>query len=372
MKKLSINKTYLIYFIVIFTFVLLRIASSLGAFSFIKDQTILSIVSSVIIQILILFLLPFVLIKIFTKNKTKTIFKEYKFQKLSPKCIMYSFLLGILTCILNFFVAFIFSAILSMFGYEGLRSLVSSSYTYDTLLKFVVGVVCVAVLPALCEEFLHRGFVLNEAKNHIGYKRALIISSVLFGLMHLNVNQVFYAIVLGFIMGYVAIATNNIWPAVIMHFTNNFINVYLEFAANKGLPFGNLSNYIYTIFTQSFGLGFLISTLTICLVVLGIVYLIALLFRETRYREIEKDFQLLSLDFSEVDAQNPITPEEAKVGFDIYFKERFKGINSVVDIMIPRGEADNIKISLLNKIFLIGSLLLGILITIFTFIWGVL
>ena len=372
MKKTQLNKTYFIYFSVILVFVLLRIASSFGVFSFVKNATVLSLVTSVIIQVLILFLLPFILTKFLLKKPCKQIFKDYKFKKINFKVVLISFALGVLACILNFFIAFIFSAFISMLGYEGLRSLATSTYSYDTLLKFLVGVFCVGILPAFCEEFLHRGFVLNETQKNIGYKRAIIISSILFGLMHLNINQVFYAIILGLIMGFVVVACDNIWPAVIMHFTNNFINVYLEFATVKSLPLGNLNNLFFGIFSQNFAVGIFVSSLVICFAVFGIIYLISILFKNTRYKQIENSFLLLQNDIQSVENDgNPLSVEEAKLGFDIYFKERFKNTNSLIDLMIPKSEQDNKKPTLKNNIFLIGSLVLGIIITVFTFIWGV-
>ena len=85
------------------------------------------------------------------------------------------------------------------------------------------------MLPAFCEEFMHRGIVLQGIK-HIGFKKAIVISALLFGLLHFNINQVAYAFVIGLILGFVAVVSKNIYPAMIIHFTNNFISVYLDFA----------------------------------------------------------------------------------------------------------------------------------------------
>lgn len=372
MKKQKIQTIYFIYFIVILAFVCLRIVSSLGAFSFIKDLTLLNFTTSLIIQVGILFALPLILHKITSKQKIKEIFTDFKFKKPSAKIVLYSFGIGVLACILNFFIAFIFQTIISLFGYEGLRSLSSSSYTYDTFFKFLMGVLCVGIMPAFCEEFLHRGFVLQGTQKHTGYKRAIIISSILFGLMHLNINQVFYAIILGLIMGFVAVASDNIWPAVILHFTNNFINVYLEFAAAKNLFLGNLNNYFIAIFSQSMGVGLIISTLIIGICVFALVYLITLLYKETRYKTLQKNFENLSMDMMSLNENNnPLTPDEVKQGFDIYYKESFKNINSAIDLMIPKTKNDKVKLSIKHNIFLIGTLVLGAIITYMTFLWGV-
>ena len=80
-------------------------------------------------------------------------------------------------------------------------------------------------------------------------------------------------------MGFIAVSSNNIWPAIILHFTNNFINVYIEFASVKNLPLGNLDSIVFGIFSQNLATGLILSSLIIFFVVFGIVYLVALLYK---------------------------------------------------------------------------------------------
>jgi len=64
--------------------------------------------------------------------------------------------------------------------------------------------------------------------------KAVMLSSVLFGLMHLDVIKVFYAAILGYIMALAVLATRTIWTAVIIHFMNNAIGTYIAYAAKNG------------------------------------------------------------------------------------------------------------------------------------------
>ena len=159
------------------------------------------------------------------KKKPKEVFSEFGYKKISAKTVLICFGIGLLAFIINIFISNFFATILRYLGYNPQYSS-SGGYSYDTIPKFLFGVLSVAILPAMCEEFVHRGMILGGTSKAIGYKKAIILSSVLFGLMHLNISQVFYATILGLLMGLVATMTRSIWPAVILHFTNNFVNVF--------------------------------------------------------------------------------------------------------------------------------------------------
>jgi membrane protease YdiL (CAAX protease family) len=82
----------------------------------------------------------------------------------------------------------------------------------------------VAIVPAILEEVAIRGVLLQPLRR-FGDGFAIIVSAVIFSLLHGNMVQVPYTIVAGIYFGYVAVATGSIWPTIIMHFFNNFYSV---------------------------------------------------------------------------------------------------------------------------------------------------
>ena len=72
-----------------------------------------------------------------------------------------------------------------------------------------------------------RGFVLGALRPH-GDKMAIVITAVLFGLIHGNVLQLPFAFILGIMLGWLTVQTGSIWPAVVFHFTNNATSVLLS------------------------------------------------------------------------------------------------------------------------------------------------
>ena len=75
----------------------------------------------------------------------------------------------------------------------------------------------VAVLTPIVEELVFRGFVLDLASEAYGKWTSIIISSVLFALIHLNAISVVNAFFGGLIYGYVRIKTDSLWPSIFLH-----------------------------------------------------------------------------------------------------------------------------------------------------------
>lgn len=78
-----------------------------------------------------------------------------------------------------------------------------------------------AIAPSVGEELLFRGFVLRRAAAQYGLWAGVTLSSVLFGLMHLDFAQSPAAILLGFYLGGVAVAAGSTRAAIVCHVANN-------------------------------------------------------------------------------------------------------------------------------------------------------
>lgn len=78
----------------------------------------------------------------------------------------------------------------------------------------------VAILPALSEEFIFRGIFFHTYRE-AGILKGAIFSGMLFGLIHLNLNQFSYAFVMGIIFAFLIEATGSIFAPIIFHFIIN-------------------------------------------------------------------------------------------------------------------------------------------------------
>jgi membrane protease YdiL (CAAX protease family) len=89
------------------------------------------------------------------------------------------------------------------------------------------------VAPTILEEAVFRGVMLQSLRR-FGDNFAVWVTSILFALIHGNLLQGPYALLLGLVMGYFVVRSGSIWPAIIIHFINNLIVFVFQFVQWRG------------------------------------------------------------------------------------------------------------------------------------------
>jgi sodium transport system permease protein len=83
----------------------------------------------------------------------------------------------------------------------------------------------VAVAPALFEELAFRGFILSGLR-HMGHKwRAIVLSSIFFGVTHAIFQQSLITCIIGLVLGYIAVQTGSLLPGIAFHMTHNALQL---------------------------------------------------------------------------------------------------------------------------------------------------
>ncbi|HUU84118.1 MAG TPA: ABC transporter permease subunit/CPBP intramembrane protease [Phycisphaerae bacterium] len=85
-----------------------------------------------------------------------------------------------------------------------------------------------ALVPAVCEEFLFRGFLLGGLATVLRKWPAIICAGCVFGAFHFYVFKFPVTAILGVVLGYLCWQSRSIWPAVVMHALHNGITVSLN------------------------------------------------------------------------------------------------------------------------------------------------
>ncbi|MEZ6130750.1 MAG: ABC transporter permease subunit/CPBP intramembrane protease [Planctomycetaceae bacterium] len=80
-----------------------------------------------------------------------------------------------------------------------------------------------AVTPAICEEIAFRGFILSGLARGNRLGMAVIVSSLMFGIVHMIPQQAFNAALLGLILGLLAVHSRSLFPPIAFHLCNNAI-----------------------------------------------------------------------------------------------------------------------------------------------------
>ncbi len=94
-------------------------------------------------------------------------------------------------------------------------------------LPLVLNLVTYALLPAVVEELVFRGFYI-AALQPSGERCALVLSALLFGLAHGNLTQMPFAFMLGLLFGWLFLRTGRLWPCMLIHFLNNSLSVVFD------------------------------------------------------------------------------------------------------------------------------------------------
>lgn len=191
--------------------------------------------------------IAFLIVFVFVSEKRKVNYKvanQINF-KISPVVLLCVMAIGIVAM-------FGFSPLINMLdsftsslGYKSSTSNIDIS----TFWKFFASIFYIALLPAICEELIFRGIITNGLKK-FGMWTAVVLSAILFALMHQNLQQLVYQLVLGGIMAYIAIKTGSIIYTMILHFFNNFVILLMSYLQGDNISkidYSNAWNVIYPI-----------------------------------------------------------------------------------------------------------------------------
>ncbi len=381
MKKTTLFYTNLIYFICACALVLLYILDNVIDFSFV-DPTLYEALFSVVLQVGLLFVLPITLYSIFTKQSPKQTFKDFRYKKISLLCVVYCIIIGLCCYFLNLAVASFFSSIIRLFGYETVPS-TGGAAASDQIGSLILNIILVAVLPAICEENLHRGLLLS-GYSKLGMKKAIILSSVFFGLLHLNINQFFYATILGFLMALSVVICKSIYPGMIIHFLNNALSVYLNYATQHNLFGGKVLPTIEQIIAGGGTFNAFVSSFLFLSFIVGVIILFYyLLLKEMRIKKIQQlfdDAMKIETTAKEKEKLKNIDPK-ARPFSNTYLNNletlnsmlmKYNGIGDNKKQVFTKEESSSKKFTLSERILVIATFVLTVSITIFTFIWGLL
>lgn len=101
---------------------------------------------------------------------------------------------------------------------DSLMKMLQMDGPFDLLVNLII----IAILPAIGEELLFRGVMQKEllkilSNHHV----AIIISSIIFSAVHLQIQGFLPKLIIGLIVGYAYYWTKSIWVPMLLHFFNN-------------------------------------------------------------------------------------------------------------------------------------------------------
>lgn len=133
---------------------------------------------------------------------------------------IYPFLAGIFMCLgCNWLIDM--SGIINIF--TGFNEVADSLYGGSIIFEFIAMV----IIAPLLEEILFRGIIFARLREYMSVKVAIVISALIFGIIHGNVVQGIYAFIIGICLAYIYERYNTLLAAVLFHMAANLMSVIM-------------------------------------------------------------------------------------------------------------------------------------------------
>ncbi|MBR5842410.1 MAG: CPBP family intramembrane metalloprotease [Bacteroidaceae bacterium] len=103
--------------------------------------------------------------------------------------------------------------------------------TFLAMSRNPLGILSITLLGPVLEELLFRGAIQGDLQRQMSPWKAIIVSSLLFGVVHMNPAQIPFAFLLGMLFGWLYYRTGSLLPGIVGHVLNNSVatvNMYLH------------------------------------------------------------------------------------------------------------------------------------------------
>jgi len=114
------------------------------------------------------------------------------------------------------------------------RNLPVPQMAIPDLPTLLAALLVVGVSAAVCEETLFRGLI-SKGYEKMGVAGSIILTSVLFGILHRDLQKIVSTVLLGVLFGFMVYRTKSIYSGILAHFTNNSVAVLLTYSSAKML-----------------------------------------------------------------------------------------------------------------------------------------
>jgi len=87
-----------------------------------------------------------------------------------------------------------------------------------------------ALIPAISEESLFRGFLQTSLEQDYKPLKAILITSIIFSVIHINPIGFIPLLFIGLYLGFIAYSSGNLILPIIVHFVNNAVAIFVIFS----------------------------------------------------------------------------------------------------------------------------------------------
>lgn len=322
----------------------------------IRSDTVSDLVFTLLMQVGILFVMPVLFYRLILKKNVREIVEFSGARKTKWYVYLLAVPIGLCCNIVTIGVSSIWQALIAAMGYTHTSSPLPETFSAGNL---ILSLFLTGVLPALCEEFFNRGGLLTTVRSSHTFRATVLLMGLEFGLFHQYVTQVFYTAVFGAYMAFLALKCKSIVPCVIIHFVNNSFSVVSDYCEEYGFCNGGLYAFINeTAATRP-------QLLTIAFVLFAGVLAgltVLLLHLLSARRLANKKDTIASSGYDHTNNRVVLVGEEDK--------EKVRELDLDKEVYGQKLAEDLYKPSVRDNAFFYGAIVLCVLSTVFSFIFG--
>ena len=118
---------------------------------------------------------------------------------------------------------------------------------FESIMKVSWGYVALGMMVPIAEEIVFRGAILRVLQNALSERKrwiAIVISALIFGIVHFNLAQGLHAFLIGLLLGWLYSKTGSILPGFVFHWVNNTV-AYLMFNLMPQMNDGKLIDFFH-------------------------------------------------------------------------------------------------------------------------------
>ena len=118
---------------------------------------------------------------------------------------------------------------------------------FKSIMKVSWGYVALGIMVPFAEEIVCRGAIQRVLQNALSERNrwiAIVVSALIFGIIHLNLAQGLHAFLIGLLLGWLYSKTGSILPGFVFHWVNNTV-AYLMFNLMPQMNDGKLIDFFH-------------------------------------------------------------------------------------------------------------------------------
>ncbi len=186
---------------------------------------------------------------IFVVRQKLSFKKVFRFNSVNASIVIHSIFLSLIIFILGDELDRLLSTIFPM--PENMASGLKNVLQFHSLTQAIIIILAAVIFAGFAEEMFFRGLLQRALENSRDPALAIVFTAALFASIHLNPWSALQILFLGLALGYLAWKSNSVFPAIILHATNNFLSLALLNSPEEKLTWYATTshvNYIWVFF----------------------------------------------------------------------------------------------------------------------------